>query len=580
MSTRGKQARAALVAACALLLAVIVGTIGLGSAGASPRPSVVHPHAIEPYRHMTRADWTWQLRHATGVLAGGGGPIHSKIECVTPPSDQDNVLLECPRDNVFPTIEPVITVDPANAQHIVAGAIDLDSTNQLQDFLAGMEFYFTFDGGETWLNGDLSTSDKNRVAFDPGLDFDLKHQTVIFAAHDFTSDFCDGNQIAAVSGDGGRHWGSPVVVDAGSGCIGVEEATWYEFAHFMVTDNNPASPHYGRTYLVTTRQHCADAECDVTLGHYQAEIIENHSDDGGYTWSPAQVISGSNATYCLYFGPRCDISALPTPALAPDGSIHVGFGNLQQEAAWEPGEMFDGQLMETSSTDGGATWSPPVHVTDLEDGSLDWPNFDFNGGFGTLTGLAFPALPTIANLVASPVDGTLHFVFADNRDGVHDVPHPVTNTDIFVMTSSNGGATWTGPDPVSAAISDQFHPWAAVNPINGDLGVMFYDRSYHPNGRVFDVTLATGKPGSFETTRVTTQSMPLTTNLWFPFDLPGCENLGCASWIGDYNGLVYDSHGTADVVWTDTRRFVKVQGVGQGYNENTFFAQIEERVAP
>src|SRR5262249_9693872 len=157
------------------------------------------------------------------------------------------------------------------------------------------EFYATFDGGHTWLNGDLSRLEANRVAWDPGITFDLKHQTVIFAAGEYDVSngyYCDGNQIAAVSDDGGRHWGFPVVVDAGSGCSGLGEATWFDFAHFMATDSNPASPFYGRTYMVTGRHHCSDAECDVTLGHYQNEIIENHSDDGGYTWSPAQVISG------------------------------------------------------------------------------------------------------------------------------------------------------------------------------------------------------------------------------------------------------------------------------------------------
>ena len=57
--------------------------------------------------------------------------------------------------------------------------------------------------------------------------------------------------------------------------------------------------------------------------------------------------------------------------------------------------------------------------------------------------------------------------------------------------------------------------------------------------------------------------------------LPGCQQQ-CASFIGDYNSFVYDADGTADIVWTDTKRFVKVRGVGEGYNENTFFAREDE----
>ena len=40
--------------------------------------------------------------------------------------------------------------------------------------------------------------------------------------------------------------------------------------------------------------------------------------------------------------------------------------------------------------------------------------------------------------MASQTDGTLYLVFDDNRNGVHNSANPVTNIDVFVMSSANG----------------------------------------------------------------------------------------------------------------------------------------------
>ena len=221
--------------------------------------------------------------------------------------------------------------------------------------------------------------------------------------------------------------------------------------------------------------------------------------------------------------------------------------------------------------DGGNTWSDPIHIQDLEDGPGDYPGCtDPSVGYCHLTGLAIRQ-PTYGNLVASPMDGTLYFVFSDNRNGRHDVQKPITNLDVFVMSSTDGGANWTGPDPVSEAVSDQGYPFAAVDSATGELGVVFYDRSYHPRDRVFDVTLATGRPRSFSSRRVTTESMPLTGNLWVGGEVPDCRD-ACVTFIGDYIGMAFGGDGTADIVWADARRFVHVPDVGAGFTENIFFA--------
>ena len=81
--------------------------------------------------------------------------------------------------------------------------------------------------------------------------------------------------------------------------------------------------------------------------------------------------------------------------------------------------------MTVTSHDGGAHWSHPVHVVDLEDGGLesikftDYPsNVD---GRATQTGFQFRT-GSWGNLGLDPVTGKVYVVWTDNSDGAHDVP--------------------------------------------------------------------------------------------------------------------------------------------------------------
>ena len=137
--------------------------------------------------------------------------------------------------------------------------------------------------------------------------------------------------------------------------------------------------------------------------------------------------------------------------------------NSQNQALWEPGEEFEDQYLVVSSSDGGVHWSHPRFVVGMEDGSRDYPiNVD---GRQTLTGYQVRVWGA-GNIVAEPDEnGHLYLVFSDNRNGVHDSDNPVTNSDVFVVSSTNGGQTWTAPTPVDTGGGDQWFPWADVNPV-------------------------------------------------------------------------------------------------------------------
>jgi len=462
-------------------------------------------------------------------------PIPSLQECGFFADGLVNVKLDC--DSTLPNNEPHIAVDPANPLHMVASSNDYDSCCD--------GFYTTFDGGVTWVQGNMSAESRKVFGSDPVTSFDVKHGTTIHSSLNFKGTGKDGDVVVSISTDGGLNWDPPVEVFDGT-LKNSNDKEW------IVTDNNPESPYYGRTYVTWSLFRSDDS------GTYlESPIWESHSDDGGYTWSPGQEISGSDATYCTWQddGPagECDQDQGSVPTIGPDGTVTVAFWNEQNSAAWEAGEQFEEQAMVVRSTDGGATWSSPIHVVDEESGSADYPmNVDDRR---TLTGYQL-RVNARGNVVASPIDGKLYLTFSDNRAGEHDTGGtPVTDTNVYVMTSSNG-TTWTGPVAVSDAAGDQWFPWADVNPQTGQVGVVFNDRGYDLDDDIgYGFTLATGTPSSgFSLTKVTTALSDPVHSAFFQAEAAGCEQ--CATFHGDYVSIGYGSDGAANIVWTDMRRIL------------------------
>ncbi len=200
----------------------------------------------------------------------------------------------------------------------------------------------------------------------------------------------------------------------------------------------------------------------------------------------------------------------------------------------------------------------------MEDGSRDYPlNVDDRQ---TLTAYQVRVW-SVGNLVASPrasENGRLALVFSDNRNGTHDSANPVTNSDVFLMTSANSGATWSGLTLVDPSPTDQWFPWVDVNPTNGTLGVLYNDRAV-ANPALYNAALKEF-PGA--KTTVSTASSNPTQSRFFRARIPGCEN--CAVFHGDYINIAYGSNGKANMTWTDMRDPSDVPGL---FSQFIYYAQ-------
>ena len=513
-----------LLAAAASLLVVLAGSV----AARPPLPDA----GMAKKRTVTPDVAGYAKQH---------GP-HSQFDCIAP-ATSGNTNLDC--DDPFPNNEPDIEVDPADAGHMVASSNDYGSCCD--------QFYTSKDSADTWTTGNMSTKNPQQTGSDPVTVFDVKHGTVIHSSLNYsfqlpTGEACRGDVVVSVSTDGGTTWHPATVVDSGVGCD-LSNSQLFNDKEWIVTDNNPSSPYYGRTYLTWTK-------FDSASGAYQSSpIFASHSDDGGKHWTKAQEISGSNAALCTYqeTGPagQCDENQFSVPTVGPDGTVYVAFENEQNEALWGPGNFFVSQYLLVKSIDGGATWSSPTFVVGLVDGTADYPTNV--SGRQTLTGYQL-RVNSAGNIVASPTDGTLYLVFSDNRNGTQDS----TNTDVFLMVSSNGGMTWNGPIQVDSAAGDQWFPWVDVNPTDGTIGILYNDRG-GSNGALYNVSIAEGTPGSLVKTVVSTAPSHPTQSRYFRAQVAGCEN--CATFHGDYIGLSYGSDGTANMVWTDMRDPSDIEGL-------------------
>jgi hypothetical protein len=103
---------------------------------------------------------------------------------------------------------------------------------------------------------------------------------------------------------------------------------------------------------------------------------------------------------------------------------------------------------------------------------------------------------------------------------------------------------------VDAGAGDQWFPWADVNPVTGNVGILYHDRGAS-NGPTYNTALAEGQPGGLVKSIVSTAPSHPTQSEFFQAGVAGCEF--CAVFHGDYIGLGYGTDGHSNSVWTDMR---------------------------
>jgi len=395
-----------------------------------------------------------------------------------PKAPQANVFNLTPTPGYF--TEPGVAVNPKNPKQVVAV------------FQDNAHAAYSQDSGQTWQVAEGVDPKNYRVSGDVSTVFDNHgHAFICYIAFDNLGKFNYWANGATRNGifvrrslDGGKTWEAnhiPVAEQPSAAGIPFEDKP------YIVADNTK-SKFAGNLYVGWTRWRLADSQ-----------MVISRSTDDGKTWSEPIEIDAHPGL------PRDDNGATEgfDGVVAPDGTLY---------AVWSQ----DNDIWLTSSGDGGKTFSrarPIIHTAPI---MFAIQTLDRANGF-----------PQIA---IDPKSKRLYVTWSDYRNG---------DLDVFLASSGDAGKHWTEAVRVNNDLvhngAEQFFQWLAVDPIDGSVNVIFYDRRRDPRNRKQIVVLARSTDGGhvFNNYAWTDE----------PFEVGGVF-FGDYSGIAAYGGRVYG-------VWTE-----------------------------
>jgi hypothetical protein len=376
------------------------------------------------------------------------------LSCYSHHAQAQRVVRVTEPDAIQPA-EVAIAVNPGNPDNLVGASFQ---TGMPPKPRAGSYTYVTMDGGKTWKTV-ASQDAQNLVQGDDAMAFS-SDGTAYHAHLSFDGirvprpKRAESGIIVSASRDGGLTWNGPVPA-----INHVNSVTPFEDKPGIVADNAAGSPFKGNVYLAWTRfdvYGSHDPECHT-------QIYFSRSTDGGKTFSMPFRISDTGGD-CIDSDNTVEGAV---PAVGPKGEVYIVW-------AGPLGLVFD------KSTDGGLTFGKDKVIGQMPGGwDFPMPGLDRANGM-PVTGV---------DLSAGPRRGTLYVNWVDERNG---------DLDVFVASSADGGETWTAPvrvndDPLKNGKS-QFFTWMAVDPVDGSVNTVFYDRR-DTEGTLTRLTMARSTDG-------------------------------------------------------------------------------------
>lgn len=379
--------------------------------------------------------------------------------------------------------EPSIAINPDNPQQVVAAYQD------------NARIAYSTDAGQHWGLAAGIASKNYRVSGDVSVTYDNQgHAFISYIAFDKLGTFNYWGQNANRNGiyirrslDGGKAWETD---DIAVSAQPQEPGVPFEDKPYIIADNSH-SKHAGNLYIGWTRW---------TLTN--SELLFVRSTDDGKTWSKPIEIDNRPGL------PRDDNGALEgfAAVVGPDGTIYV---------VWADGN----HIVLTTSRDGGKSFSRTRNIIATAPIMFGVEAVERANGF-----------PQIA---IDPRDrgrgGPLYVTWSDYRNG---------DVDVFCSASKNHGRTWSPAVRVNNDTqhngADQYFQWMTVDPSDGDVYAVYYDRRGDPENRKQTVTLARSVDGGKTFQNYAWNAMA--------FDAQGV-------FMGDYTGIAA-LNGRVYGVWT------------------------------
>src|SRR5882762_2699265 len=408
---------------------------------------------------------------------GGASSVAQKVVRVSDPAAIDPA-------------EVAIAINPKNPENIVASSFQ---TGRPPRPRAGSYNYVSMDGGKTWKSIPVEnpkglTQGDDAVYFSN--DGTAYHTHLSFVGIRVARPpRAESGILVESSKDGGLTWNESIPA-----INHINSVIPFEDKPGIVVDNTTDSKYKGNVYLALTRfdvYGSADPDC-------HSHIYFSRSTDGGKTFTMPIRISDA-AGDCRDSDNTVEGAV---PAVGPKGEVYI---------VWA-GPL---GLIFKKSLDGGLTFGKDKVIDQMPGG------WDFSvAGLDRANGMPV----TGVDLSGGPNKGGLYVNWIDDRNG---------DPDVFLMSSRDGGETWSAPvrvndDPLKNG-KVQFFTWMSVDLSDGSVNIVFYDRR-DTEGAWTKVTMARSIDGgrTFVNHKIDQPAFACDSSVFF----------GDYSSISAYNGLV------------------------------------------
>jgi len=237
-------------------------------------------------------------------------------------------------------------------------------------------------------------------------------------------------------------WKAPVIVTK-------QNAALFSDHEMVAVDDASTSPFFGHVYV------CNAAFRSQEIGGFPEPIVLNSSADGGDTWTTRQVSPSVNNN---------TISGRQDCAVNTDskGTVYVFWDGIDPKTKTLA-------IFMLRSFDGGKTFVRPAQIVThiVTTGIPDFTgDHTFDGQAGARDG-SFPTVD-IANGAPTGADATDEIVLAWSNGPTPSDTSPGPNEQVKVMTSTNGGVSWTTSGVASPASDRPDFPAIAISPDGTD----------------------------------------------------------------------------------------------------------------
>jgi hypothetical protein len=421
------------------------------------------------------------------------------------------------------------------------------------------------DGGHTWHSGFVPAAPDSYfglapiTAGDPALGVDRQGNFYYVGINN------PGIQINK-STDGGRTWSAATIAQDV-----LSDKPW------LAIGPDPAQPSRDDLYVTWTR-----------LGDPGWQLLMSRSTDGGTTWSTPQVLYAPVAT--------AQMSAQATfssPVVDPSsGRLYVPFLHFSNTDADD--------VKVLVSDDGGVTFHflkfnasgapdansfPNVTPGSATDCTISGVRLTIHQGTSTAGNDGLPRWVQATRIISQPMaaadHGRLFIALNSSTDPVYGAG---TGSEIRLLYSPDGGATWAAPTivaPATASEPQHFHPAITVDPTGSQVRVAYYVQG--ASGRIgVDSAVGTVGPAGV--------SFGRPSHVASPFDLPptnitvsSTTTLNYDAWpppcygLGEYLSATHTSTGAVAAWGGDRQLFKEPPGAlisGVHPQEDVFFSPL------